>query len=98
MNTVPPRRYSAEIWAGSPIRRRSQVARSSKACISISRNSETAVNGDEHQSSWSRPVSAMFASSTSPTMTTALSGRRCPKTAYDANCIVPHTSAPSTRM
>ena len=48
--------------------------------------------------SWSRTVSAMFASSTRPTMTTALSGRRCPKTAYEANCIVAHTMAPSTRM
>ena len=80
MNTAPPRRYSAEIWDGSPIRRRSQVARSSKACISISRNSETAVNPMRY-GSWSRAVSAMFTTSTSPTMTTALSGRRCPKTA-----------------
>ena len=79
MNTAPPRRYSAAIWEGSPMRRRSQVARSSKACISISRNSDTAVNAMRY-GSWST-VSAMFNSSTMPTTTTALSGRRCPKTA-----------------
>ena len=32
-----------------------------------------------------------------PTITTAFSGRRWPKTAYAANWAVPHTSAPSTR-
>ena len=44
MNTVPPRRYIPEIVAGSPIRRRIHVARSSNACISMSRNSAAAVN------------------------------------------------------
>ena len=39
MKTVPPRRYSAEIAAGSPIRRRSQSACSSNAWKRMSRNS-----------------------------------------------------------
>ena len=87
MNTVPPRRYSAEIAPGSPIRRRIQVARSSKACIWMSRSSDAPANATRY-ASWSRLVSAMFPTRARPTITTAFSGRRCPKTAYAANCAV----------
>ena len=97
MNTVPPRRYSAEIVDGSPIRRRIHVARSSKACIWISRNSEAAVNSDAGRQLRRCDVSAMLRDAArGPIITTAASGRRCPNTAYDANCVVPQTTIPRT--
>ncbi len=97
MNTVPPRRYSDEIVLGSPIRRRIHVARSSNACIWISRNSEAAVNRTRYGSS-SLNVIDMFASRTIPVMITAFSGRRCPNTAYEANWAVAQITIPRTTM
>jgi hypothetical protein len=76
------------------MRRRIHVARSSNACISISRNSDAPVNTTRY-GSWSNVID-MFASRTMPAMITALSGRRCPNTAYAVNCPAAHTIAPST--
>ena len=96
MNTVPPRRYIPEIVVGSPIRRRIHVARSSNACISMSRNRAAAVNAMMY-GSCAFDVSPMLRTSTRPITTTALSGRRCPNTANAPNCAVAHSTIPRTR-
>ncbi len=96
MNTVPPRRYIPEIVVGSPIRRRIHVARSSNACISMSRNSAAAVNTMMY-GSCGCDVRPMLSTSTRPMTTTAFSGRRCPNTANAPNWVVAHSTIPRNR-
>ena len=80
---------------GSPIRRRIHVARSSNACIWMSRNSAAPVKTTRYGSS-SRNVDDMLARRTIPATITAFSGRWCPNTAYEANWPVPHMMIPRT--
>ena len=93
MNPAPPRRYTVAIEAGSPIRRRSHSDCSSKTCARMSSRSAARVN-TTRMASWLAKVIDMLATSRTPTTTTALSVRRCPKTAYDANIEVAQISSP----